>query len=242
MGWLVGAAAVVVAVVVLRRRRVAWLPIYVAAAFGLWLCLHEAHVHATIAGAVIGLLTPTVPHLSLDLIDSDELTDVSSVEAAAETVRLARSSVSEVEWLEHRLHPVTSFVIVPLFALANAGVSLSAGAWSDAASSRVSWAVLLGLVVGKPLGIVAVTWLLTRIGVAALPTGVSMRHVAGAGMLAGIGFTVATFIADEALAAELVDQAKIAIVVASVVSALLGATWLLRVGSKHRPKEPSRRK
>ena len=123
---------------------------------GLWLALEESGVHATIAGVILGLLAPTRPHVQRELVDVEVLSDISSARAARETASLARQSVSVVEWLEHVLHPWTSFVIVPLFALANAGITLSTTAISDAATSRVAIGVLLGLVVGKLVGISAV--------------------------------------------------------------------------------------
>ncbi len=130
--------------------------VYVALGVGLWLALHESGVHATLTGVVLGLMAPTSPIRSHELIDADELADVSTVEAAHHTVVVARQSVSVVEWLEHLLHPWTSFVIVPLFALANAGVPVTSKALSAAASSPITYGVVLGLVVGKPVGIAAV--------------------------------------------------------------------------------------
>ena len=122
----------------------------------LWLALHESGIHATLTGVILGLMTPTRPIRQRDLIDADELTDLSSVEAAHRTMVVARQSVSVVEWLEHLLHPWTSFVIVPLFALANAGVPITGGALSDALSSPVTYGIVIGLVVGKPVGITVV--------------------------------------------------------------------------------------
>ena len=129
---------------------------YVVLGLALWLALHESGIHATLTGVILGLMTPTRPMRRRDLIDADELTDLSSVEAAHRTMVVARQSVSVVEWLEHLLHPWTSFVIVPLFALANAGVPITGGALSDALSSPLTYGIVIGLVVGKPVGITAV--------------------------------------------------------------------------------------
>ena len=158
-------AAGLVAAVAFAR---AWLHVrpvlvYVALGAGLWLALEESGVHATLAGVILGLMAPTRPVRRAELIDADELADVSSVEAAHRTVVLARQSVSVVEWLEHVLHPWTSFAIVPLFALANAGLHVTSEALSDAASSTVTYGVVVGLVVGKLAGVTAFTWLAIRL-------------------------------------------------------------------------------
>jgi NhaA family Na+:H+ antiporter len=133
------------------------------------------------------------------------------------------------ESLETRLHPWSSYVVIPLFALTNAGVALDGGAVSDAIGSRVSWAVVLGLVVGKLVGIAGATAAATRLSIGQLPDGVGSRHMLGAAALGGIGFTVSLFItglayADEALQA----QAKVGILAGSVSAALFGAAVLTR--------------
>ena len=188
------AMGLVVALVVMRVLdvRTTLLPLVVGC--GLWLALHESGLHATIAGVILGLMAPTRPHLQHELVDESVLTDLSSVAAARETATIARQSVSVVEWLEHVLHPWSSFVIVPLFALANAGVPISADALSDAVTSPITIGVLLGLVVGKLAGITAFTWLATRLGIGALPDGATWRGVVGVSAVAGIGFTVSLFI------------------------------------------------
>ena len=131
--------------------------------------------------------------------------------------------------LEHRLHPVSAFVVVPLFALANAGVDLRGGVLGDALGSRLTWAVVAGLVVGKLVGVTGASRLALRAGWGALPEGVHRGHLVGVGALAGIGFTVSLFIAqlayDDPL---LVDRAKIGIFIASITAGLLGACILAR--------------
>jgi Na+:H+ antiporter, NhaA family len=196
---------------------------------GLWLALEESGVHATIAGVILGLLAPTRPHVQRELVDVDVLTDISSVQAARETASLARQSVSVVEWLEHVLHPWTSFVIVPLFALANAGITLSADAISDAATSRVAIGVLLGLVVGKLVGISMFTRLAVRLNVGVVPEGATGRGIAGIAALAGIGFTVSIFVTDLAFDDPAIqNEAKVAILAAAVLAGGLGAIILSR--------------
>jgi Na+:H+ antiporter, NhaA family len=223
LGALVAAAAVVAAVVGLRAARVTAHALFVLLGVALWLALHEAGLHATLAGVVMGLLAPTRPARQPEFVDAAELADVSSPEAARHTVTLARESVSMVEWLEHTLHPWTGFVVVPLFALANAGIPLGGGVLGDAVSSPVAAGVVLGLVVGKPLGIVGASWLAVRFGVARLPVGAAWRGIVAVGVLAGIGFTVSILVAGLAFEDPgLVDEAKLAILAASVLAALGG--------------------
>jgi Na+:H+ antiporter, NhaA family len=223
------ALGLVAVLVVLRVAGVRSTLIPVALGVGLWLALEESGVHATIAGVVLGLLAPTRPHVQRELVDVEVLTDISSVQAARETASLARESVSVVEWLEHVLHPWTSFVIVPLFALANAGITLSADAISDAATSRVAIGVLLGLVVGKLVGISLFTWLAVRLRLGVVPEGATGRGIAGIAAVAGIGFTVSIFVTDLAFADPAFrNEAKVAILAAAVVAGGLGAIILSR--------------
>ena len=127
--------------------------------------------------------------------------------------------------LEHYLHPVQALLILPLFALFNAGVAIDAGAMGDA-MGPISLGIVLGLAVGKPLGITVSAWLAIRLGLADLPEGVSWAQVVGAGMLAGVGFTMSLFIAPLAFRdAAMVDQAKIGILAASLLSAAAG--WVV---------------
>jgi Na+:H+ antiporter, NhaA family len=152
---------------------------------------------------------------------------VSTVEAAHHTAVFARQSVSVVEWLEHLLHPWTSFVIVPLFALANAGVTVTSEALSAAASSPITYGVVLGLVVGKPLGIASFTWLAARLGIGELPPAATWSAIVGVGALAGIGFTVSLFVTGLAFDdVALQDEAKIGILAASIIAAGVGSAIL----------------
>ena len=115
---------------------------------------------------------------------------------AARLSRQAQYSVSVVEWLEHKLHPWSAFVVVPVFALANAGIHIPTGGLGEAFSQRVTWGVILGLVVGKTIGITGATLLAVALKVGRLPAGVTTRYVIGAGALGGIGFTVSLFVTD----------------------------------------------
>jgi NhaA family Na+:H+ antiporter len=222
------AAALVAGVAAMRVARVrSHLP-FAALGVGLWLAMHEAGLHATLAGVILGLMAPTQPARQPELIDAGALADVSTLAAASETRMLARDAVSVVEWLEHRLHPWTGFVIVPLFALANAGIPLGGGAVGDAASSRVAAGVLVGLVVGKPLGITAAAWLAVRLRIARLPDGAGWPGIAGVGTLAGIGFTVSVLVAGLAFEdPATVDEAKLAVLAASLAASVAGTAVLV---------------
>ncbi|HTN78849.1 MAG TPA: Na+/H+ antiporter NhaA [Acidimicrobiales bacterium] len=230
LGSLSIAVVIVGAVALMRWAGVRFVPVYALLGAGLWLAIHDAGLHATLAGVILGLMAPTRPYRPRELIEESALLDISTVETAAETAMLARESVSVVEWLEHLLHPWSSFVIVPLFALANAGIPLSSTALSHAVTSRVTWGVLVGLVVGKMLGIVGSSLLATRLGVASLPAGATWRGIAGIGAMAGIGFTVSIFVAGLAFDSNpvLENEAKIGILAASIVAGTLGALVLLR--------------
>jgi NhaA family Na+:H+ antiporter len=236
------AALAVVAVAVMRRVGVRPHPPYLLAGGLLWLTLHEAGVHATLAGVILGLMAPTRPARQLEFVDAGTLADVSTVAAARETTVIARESVSVVEWLEHMLHPWTSFLIVPLFALANAGVPISANALSDAASSPITLGVLLGLVAGKTVGVTAFAWLAARSGLGVMPEGATWRGIAGIGALAGIGFTVSMFVTGLAFDdAAQQDEAKIGILAASLTAAAAGTVILARarrLAGSHRVLAP----
>jgi len=226
---LVVAVALVLLVVVLKRIGVRWTPLYVGVGVAIWLALHEAGVNPTLAGVAMGLLAPVEPALPEHAIATvrSRLGDVSTVDAARDTARLARESVSVVEWLEHLLHPWASYVVVPVFALANVGVVIGSDLVETTSRSPVALGVLLGKVVGKALGITAFTWIACRLGLSSLPAGVRWRQVVGIGAVAGVGFTVSLFFVDLSFAdPDLQDEAKLAVLVASAAAAGLGALLL----------------
>jgi Na+:H+ antiporter, NhaA family len=226
-GWLAAAIVGVVATLLVRRVGVHATWVYVVIGAAVWFGLHEAGIHPTIAGVVMGLLAPSTPRLGTELIDGEELADLSNADHARNTSALAKGSVSVVEWLQHVLHPWTSFVIVPIFALANSGIQISVEAFRDAAASAITWGVLLGLLLGKPVGIVIATRATIKAGLADSPAGSTSLQMVGVGTAAGIGFTVALFITELALT-DRVEQsnAKLAILVASTLAATVSAVLL----------------
>lgn len=226
-GWLAAAAVGVVATVAVRTVGVHWTWVYVVVGCIVWFSLHEAGIHPTIAGVAMGLLAPSTPRLTPELIDSDQLNDLSDAGAAHSTAALAKGSVSVVEWLQHVLHPWTSYVIVPIFALANSGIEISGDGLRDAARSPITWGVFFGLLAGKPLGVVLATRAAVRAGLADNPEGSVPRQIVGIGAAAGIGFTVALFITELAFT-DPADQtdAKLAILAASVLAAAISTLIL----------------
>jgi NhaA family Na+:H+ antiporter len=225
-----------IGVVMLQQRiGVRSVPIYVLLGVGIWFGFHESGVHATIAGVVLGLLTPAKPWVSQrrltgfveqlgGFLQGDSWHDMHQRQVLLHSVeRAARETLSPVERLEAALHPWVSFVIMPLFAFANAGVPIEAGAFTES----VAMAVVVGLCVGKPVGIVLFSWFAVRTGLAKLPEGASWGILTGGGVLAGIGFTMSLFIAGLALSERLLDAAKIGILTGSVLSAVLGLALLL---------------
>ncbi|WLD14396.1 Na+/H+ antiporter NhaA [Planctellipticum variicoloris] len=226
------------AVVMLARNGVRSVPVYVAFGLGIWYAFHESGVHATVAGVVLGLLTPVRPWihhgLFAELIDDlreflhgDAWQDPEVRLDMLKSAKLAvREAASPAERLESLLHPWVSFVIMPLFAFANAGVRIEFAAFAE----PVAVAVAVGLIIGKPLGIVLFSWLAVCAGLAQLPDGVSWKVLGAGGVLAGIGFTMSLFIAGLALQDPLLDAAKVGILSGSAVCATLGMAllrWLL---------------
>ena len=206
--WLAAALITILVIVLLGKTSVDSFLIYIVLGLLLWYSLYRTGVHPTLAGVILGLLTPhrVMPHA--DFEDSDD------------------GSVSYVEYVEAKLHPVSSFVIVPLFAFVNTGVVITSESIRDAATSAIAWGIFIGLVIGKPLGIVAASYTASKARVADLPEGAAFNKVVATGSAAGIGFTVALFIADLAFDdATLQNIAVVAVIVASVVSALISTAF-----------------
>ena len=223
---LLVALGVVAAVAVMHRAHVVYAPVLVVAGMALWLAVYESGVHATIAGVAMGLLTPARPFQAE--LEAEEVVDVLegrpdlNVEDIRTTATAIRGSVSACDRLIETLHPWTSYVIVPVFALANAGIVLSADAFSP--PSAVLSGVAVGLVVGKLLGVAGFSWLAVRIGLGRLPDGARWGHIVGVATVAGIGFTVSLFIAGLAFdTGSLQTEAKIGTLTASIIAAASGA-------------------
>jgi NhaA family Na+:H+ antiporter len=239
--FLLTAAVLIGVMLVLRRAGIVWLPPYVALGCGVWLATQVSGVHATIAGVVLGLLAPAQPLIAAAVARewASDLTDEPSPSELDAMTRLAKTSVSPAERLEHLLHPWTSFLIVPLFALANAGVELRANAFDGPGAARTTIGVVIGLIAGKTLGITAAAWLSVRAGLGRLPEGATWPMVAGIAMVAGIGFTVALFITELAFdPGALQDAAKIGVLGASTLAAVIGAAVLRQACRSAKTDDP----
>ena len=239
LAWLAGAGGVIAAIVGLQRLGVRHMAVYVLAAGLLWVAVFESGVHATIAGVVLGFLTPAVAFHRRDETGEvigthlKEITTNPEVEVSEATMweasRLSREAVAPLTRMETLLHPWSAYAILPIFALANAGMELSLNQLENALTSQVGLGIVLGLAVGAPLGGIALSWALVRLTPTRVPDGLDWPAIAGVAPLKGIGFTVAIFISVLAFDSEaLQEQAKLAILVGSAVSAVIGlaALWM----------------
>ena len=229
------ATLVLLGVVALRVAGVTWLPAYLVAGSVLWLAVHASGIHATIAGVVLAFMVPVRPGAPTALARdwAADLDDEPSAADLAIMTRLTSAAASPAERFEHRLHPWTSYVVVPLFALANTGVVLGTAALGTAGAGAVAAGVTVGLVVGKVVGIVGAARLAVRTGLGHLPAGVTWAQVTSLACVAGIGFTVSLFVAELAFPrdADLRDAAKLGILAASTLAAAIGLVTLRRATS-----------
>ena len=202
--WLAAAIISIAFISLLKKTRVTSLFVYSLFAFTLWFSLYKTGVHPTLAGVILGLMTPNIVHERTKIEDDED------------------GSVSVIEWLELKFHPLSTFIVVPIFAFANTGVAITSESIRAASQSLIAWGIFFGLVIGKPLGVLFAAVMAKRLKVAELSDGMNRSSLLATGSAAGIGFTVAIFIANLAFkdSAEQ-DIAVLAVIVASVVSALV---------------------
>lgn len=213
--WLVAALLSIAFIAILKKARVSSMIVYSLLAFTLWFSLYKTGVHPTLAGVILGLLTPNIARQQTNLDDIED------------------GSVSVIEWLEHKFHPVSTFIVVPVFAFANTGVVITSESIKTASQSLIAWGIFFGLVIGKPLGVLFASLLAKRINIADLPEGVTKSSLVATGSAAGIGFTVAIFIANLAFKeSETQDIAVLAVIIASIVSALLSLVLFKTIARK----------
>ena len=238
IAWLGASLAITVAIVVCQRVGIRTLVPYVGLAGLLWIAVLEAGIHPTIAGVLLGFLTPAVAFhapretgkaVSEQLSDIADSGDVEMTQAALwESSLLTREAVSPLARMESLLHPWSAYLILPVFALANAGVPVSVGELGDALTGQVGLGIALGLVVGAPIGGFLFAWALVRWSGARLQEGLDWPAIAGVAPLKGIGFTVAIFISVLAFDdPDLQEEAKLAILVGSLLAGVIGLCVLL---------------
>ena len=211
----------------------------------LWLALLQSGVHATLAGVITAFTIPTLPRFEpetfsqrmrhlLDRFDAshkpgESILQNQQLSAVVQTLENGIHSVeTPLQRLEHTMHLPVAFLVLPIFALFNAGIPIDFGSLGEALSHPVTSGVILGLLLGKFIGIAGTSWLVTKIGLATLPKGVTMPHISGAALLGGIGFTMSIFIAELAFAnhPEMIQQAKLGILTASLIAGVGGYLWL----------------
>ena len=204
--WLAGAAACSFVVLIMRKLRVAQPGLYLVPGVAMWWCVLQAHVHPTLAGVALGLITPARHVHGRNILDD----------------------------LQERVHPLSSFAVIPVFALANAGVALSSDSLARATGSRLFWGIVVGLVAGKTFGIFGSSVLVERLRLGRRPSDVDRSDLLGGAILSGIGFTVALFITGLAFDNDdLVTTAKMGVLVGSIVAAIAGVASLILGNRRH---------
>ena len=208
ISWLFAAGATVVVIALVKKFGLRSTYIYVLLGIALWYAFYRTGIHPTLAGVVLGLLTPNTPK------EVDTHHDVED------------GSLSVIEWLETTLHPWSIYFVVPIFAFANTGVVITSESLRNASTSVIAWGIFVGLVIGKPLGVFVAMISAKKLNIGDYPIGVRNSDVLATGSAAGIGFTVAIFIASLAFTDPVQrDIAIIAVITASIVSGIL--SWIL---------------
>ena len=202
--WFVASALLVLVIFLFKKLNIQSTFTYIILGSFLWYFIYRSGMHPTLAGVILGLMTPNIPKRNHGLIDLED------------------DSVSIIEWLEYKLHPISSFIIVPIFAFANTGVIITLDSIQDAYSSKIAWGIFFGLVAGKPIGIFLASFTAKKLRIAEYPEGARHIEVISAGSAAGIGFTVAIFVANLAFSDQATqDLAIFAVIIASLVSGLI---------------------
>jgi Na+/H+ antiporter NhaA len=239
---LVFSVALIVALALVRFLPAVRGPAYAVLAVALWIALSMSGIHPTLAGVAVAVLIPVFTpdrqqvEQTVDMIRAFRQSPNSQYARAA--TRGLRESISINERLQTDVGPYVSFVVLPLFVLANAGVRLDAGSVTAALRSPLTWGIVAGLVIGKFIGITGATWFMRRTGLGQLAPGGTLRRVAGGAALSGIGFTISLFIVDIAISDPArQDQARIGVLLASVIA--FGAGWaIFRIIDWVSPPEP----
>lgn len=226
-------------------KRVSNILLYIVVGIGIWYLFLQSGIHSTIAGVLVAFTIPAQPRLdvskyinriklsvesfpqqitSSQILSKDQITELKNIEAASNKV------ISPLQYIEDRLHGVVNYFIMPLFAFVNAGIVFN-GSLMDSVG-KVTFAVLIGLIFGKFIGIFSFTWIAVKLKLVSLPSGCRWKEISGVAMLGGIGFTVSLFIANLSFGTEHIDllnQAKLGIVGGTLISGILGFIILNKV-------------
>ena len=237
-GYLLAAFVILAILLIANRMQVMSRTFYCVSGIVVWYLFLQSGVHATIAGVLVAFTIPSIPCLNVKkyitrireniaefphfdkssiLLTPNQIDVLKSIESASDKV------ISPLQFMEDRMHGMVNYLIMPLFAFANAGITLSGGGGEIA--GMVTYAVVLGLVLGKFVGIYLFTWLAVRMRVTSLPQGMDWKNVAGVSLLGGIGFTVSLFIANLSFGASdeiLLNQAKLGVLAGTVLAGILG--------------------
>ncbi len=245
VGWLAAAGVVLIVLIAMNRGHIYSLAPYILIGCVLWYCVYMSGVHSTIAGVLLAFTIPSGSRVNLRTFSAWSGTKVREAHEAYDpeapvlgqagymkTVEhlshVAREVVPPATRLEHKLYPWVYFAVLPLFALTNADVSFTGLDVASLFASPVFFGVFFGLVLGKPIGIMAMSFLVVKTKLASLPENVNWLHMLGASILGGVGFTMAIFVANLAFADEvLIATAKLGILLASLVAGVVGFTFLL---------------
>ena len=214
--WSIAAALFIAVIYFLSKLGISSTSVYTLFGVILWYCMYRSGIHPTLAGVILGLMTPNIPKVNTKMQDGDY------------------NQVSVIEWLEERIHPWSSFIIVPIFAFANTGVVITNDSITAAINSPIAWGIFAGLVIGKPVGVLASVFIAQKIKLGQYPQGAKSLDLFATGSAAGIGFTVAIFIANLAFSDTATqDLAIFAVIMASLVSAMLSFLLFKVLVKKH---------
>jgi Na+:H+ antiporter, NhaA family len=247
LDWLGASIGLLVLVAVASRVGIRSHIVYFPLAIIIWYSFVRSGIHSTVAGVALAFLTPARPMYSVAELDEKARSILETFPAnedtalarerseyeASQLAQISRESVAPLVRNEHTLNRWSSFLVIPLFALANAGVHFGEVGIGDALTSRVALGVMLGLVIGKTAGITLFSWLAIRTGLGRLPAGTGWRQLVGTAAVAGIGFTVALFIASLAFTDDtVINQAKVGIFAGSLIAGVVGSALLWSAGGR----------
>ena len=255
VNWLIVAAMILLLLIVFNRMGIRKPLPYFLLGLIMWFAMLQSGIHATLAGVLVALTIPVKPKFDHNLF-IDHMSQILNNLRASQTKKPAdklsciihdnesramlqtmengiHSVESPLQRLEHSMHTAVAFLIIPLFALANAGIPIDFGQLGQTLSHPVALGVMVGLVLGKLIGVAGVTWLAVKIGLGKLPEGMTFKHLIGVGLLAGIGFTMSIFIAELGFAqnSEYLLMAKTGVLFASIFAGVGGYLWLRLVGN-----------